>query len=55
MKYMLKYYSCLTYNTLSARVAQLVEHNLAKVGAAGSSPVSRFQIRTLFHRVLIYL
>ncbi len=24
-----------------ARVAQLVEHNLAKVGAAGSSPVSR--------------
>ena len=26
----------------SARVAQLVEHNLAKVGAAGSSPVSRF-------------
>ena len=25
-----------------ARVAQLVEHDLAKVGAAGSSPVSRF-------------
>ena len=25
----------------SARVAQLVEHDLAKVGAAGSSPVSR--------------
>ena len=25
----------------NARVAQLVEHNLAKVGAAGSSPVSR--------------
>ena len=24
-----------------ARVAQLVEHDLAKVGAAGSSPVSR--------------
>jgi len=23
-------------------VAQLVEHDLAKVGAAGSSPVSRF-------------
>ena len=23
-------------------MAQLVEHNLAKVGAAGSSPVSRF-------------
>ena len=28
---------CLTY----ARVAQLVEHDLAKVGVAGSSPVSR--------------
>ena len=26
---------------LCARVAQLVEHDLAKVGAAGSSPVSR--------------
>ena len=26
-----------------ARVAQLVEHDLAKVGVAGSSPVSRFQ------------
>ena len=25
---------------LNARVAQLVEHDLAKVGAAGSSPVS---------------
>ena len=25
----------------SARVAQLVEHDLAKVGVAGSSPVSR--------------
>ena len=28
------------FNTY-ARVAQLVEHDLAKVGAAGSSPVSR--------------
>ena len=28
-----------------ARVAQLVEHNLAKVGAAGSSPVSRSNIK----------
>ena len=26
-----------------ARVAQLVEHDLAKVGVAGSSPVSRSQ------------
>ncbi len=25
----------------NARVAQLVEHNLAKVGVAGSNPVSR--------------
>ena len=25
-----------------AGIAQLVEHNLAKVGVAGSSPVSRF-------------
>ena len=28
-------------NFIYARVAQLVEHDLAKVGAAGSSPVSR--------------
>ncbi len=27
---------------LFAGIAQLVEHNLAKVGVAGSSPVSRF-------------
>ena len=26
----------------SAGIAQLVEHNLAKVGVAGSNPVSRF-------------
>ncbi len=32
-----------------ARVAQLVEHNLAKVGAAGSSPVSRLKKATDFH------
>ena len=33
---------------INARVAQLVEHNLAKVGAAGSSPVSRsFLLRAL--------
>ena len=37
----------LTYNFslltvfLNAGIAQLVEHNLAKVGVAGSSPVSR--------------
>ena len=28
-----------------ARIAQLVEHDLAKVGVAGSSPVSRSQER----------
>ena len=33
---------CLTFSHICyARVAQLVEHDLAKVGAAGSSPVSR--------------
>jgi hypothetical protein len=26
---------------INARIAQLVEHDLAKVGVAGSSPVSR--------------
>ena len=31
----------MTDTTIYARVAQLVEHDLAKVGAAGSSPVSR--------------
>jgi hypothetical protein len=29
------------YFSLNAGIAQLVEHNLAKVGVAGSSPVSR--------------
>ncbi len=47
-----------------ARVAQLVEHDLAKVGAAGSSPVSRFYIFSeksqcqrdfLFYRKLLYI
>ena len=31
----------LTFATLNAKIAQLVEHNLAKVGVAGSSPVFR--------------
>ena len=31
----------LTFAPASAGVAQLVEHDLAKVGVAGSSPVSR--------------
>ena len=29
------------FNFLIAKVAQLVEHNLAKVGVAGSNPVFR--------------
>ena len=38
-----------------ARVAQLVEHDLAKVGVAGSSPVSRsflFLVKPLQHETL---
>ena len=38
----------------NARVAQLVEHDLAKVGAAGSSPVSRSSVEkqeTLIYKV----
>lgn len=35
----------ITDTTTYARVAQLVEHDLAKVGAAGSSPVSRSNIK----------
>ena len=31
-----------TIRSAFAGIAQLVEHNLAKVGVAGSSPVSRF-------------
>ena len=34
-----------------ARVAQLVEHDLAKVGVAGSSPVSRSSRDTVNSRV----
>ena len=34
---------CSFEHSYHARVAQLVEHDLAKVGAAGSSPVSRSQ------------
>ena len=29
------------FNTFNAEIAQLVEHNLAKVGVAGPSPVFR--------------
>ena len=30
--------------TANAKIAQLVEHDLAKVGVAGSSPVFRFSL-----------
>ncbi len=33
--------SCFIFATANAKVAQLVEHNLAKVRVAGSSPVFR--------------
>ena len=36
-----RFESCHPDSKKYARVAQLVEHDLAKVGAAGSSPVSR--------------
>ena len=34
-------FRCKFMGCISARIAQLVEHDLAKVGVAGSSPVSR--------------
>ena len=37
-----------------ARVAQLVEHDLAKVGAAGSSPVSRSGKRDTSHDASLF-
>ena len=40
-KYLLYYVQVGCRTDEYARVAQLVEHDLAKVGAAGSSPVSR--------------
>ena len=33
-------------HTKNAKVAQLVEHDLAKVGVAGSSPVFRSRLKT---------
>ena len=40
----------------SAEIAQLVEHNLAKVGVAGPSPVFRSNIRKpLFQRLLLFM
>ena len=38
-----------------ARVAQLVEYDLAKVGVAGSSPVSRsFLFQVLFYKAFSF-
>lgn len=40
----------------NAEIAQLVEHNLAKVGVAGPSPVFRSNIRKpLFQRLLLFM
>ena len=44
---------CVRENT-DARVAQLVERDLAKVEAAGSSPVSRFSYAPNFRGVFLY-
>ena len=44
----------ITDTTSYARVAQLVEHDLAKVGAAGSSPVSRSGKRDTSHDVSLF-
>ena len=44
----------ITGTTTYARVAQLVEHDLAKVGAAGSSPVSRSGKRDTSHDVSLF-
>ena len=37
-----------TFAPVIAEVAQLVEHNLAKVRVAGSSPFAVVQVRVLF-------
>ena len=42
-------------NKIYARVAQLVEHDLAKVGVAGSSPVSRSQKVLIFKAFLFFV
>ena len=36
-------------------MAQLVEHDLAKVGAAGSSPVSRLKTGIMFYMVPFFV
>ena len=42
-------------NFINARVAQLVEHDLAKVGVAGSSPVSRSEKRKHIRMYVFFL
>ena len=39
-------------DSMNAKIAQLVEHNLAKVGVAGSSPVFRSISDLTFVRVV---
>jgi hypothetical protein len=39
--------------TKIAKVAQLVEHDLAKVGVAGSSPVFRSLLNTVYHARMV--
>ena len=38
---------------VDAKIAQLVEHDLAKVGVAGSSPVFRSMLQKLFPNVRV--
>ena len=49
-----RFESCHPDSYKYARVAQLVEHDLAKVGAAGSSPVSRSGKRDTSHDVSLF-
>ncbi len=42
-------------NQKHARVAQLVEYDLAKVGAAGSSPVSRSLKPLIFQGFFVFV
>ena len=47
-----RFESCHPDSYKYARVAQLVERDLAKVGAAGSNPVSRFDIEKISKKLL---
>ena len=45
---------CSFEHSYHARVAQLVEHDLAKVGAAGSSPVSRSLKKETYQMICLF-